>query len=86
MDLRQRENICNFSFHNQKITSLHFLQNKQLIASSDTTVKLIDFSGTVLWKELILGREKLSIPITTKYGNVTDMELNGGNFVVGIFP
>jgi WD40 repeat protein len=86
MDLKNRENISNFSFHNQKITSLHFVNGHQLVASSDSTVKLIDFHGKIpqdLFKKL--GTEKLNIQVNLKHGNITDMELNGGNFVICIF-
>jgi WD40 repeat protein len=82
MDLKARENICNFSFNNQKITSLHFVPGKQIVASSDSVVKLIDFSGRIIIFFTISGKEKLSLQISSKYGNVTDMEFNGGNFIV----
>ena len=44
-DLRKHQSVSSFEFGDEKITSLHLLNNKQIVASGETSIKLFDLSG-----------------------------------------
>lgn len=46
-DLRKGHNVSSFSIGNEKVTSLHFLSNKQIVASGETFISLNDMSGNL---------------------------------------
>lgn len=47
MDLRNHDVITTANIGTEKVTSLSLLNDKQIIASGETSLKLIDFSGKI---------------------------------------
>jgi len=72
VDMKTHQTITSYAIENEKITSLKFLNDNQIVASGETSVKLFDLSGS----------EYINLQIDSHLGNIADMEVDGANFII----
>jgi hypothetical protein len=68
----------------EKVTSLHFLSSRQIVASGETSVKVFDISGNR--EDFVLsyfsqGKQIINIPADVRLGVITDVEKLGANLI-----
>ena len=73
------------SIDHEKVTSLHFLSNRQIVASGETSIKIFDISGSVSQKIMFInfqGKQIINIPADVRLGVITDVEKLGANLIL----
>jgi len=71
-DLRSEEIVCTYNIQDQKISSLHFINNNQVLVSGETTIKLIDLAGN----------ELIKMNPNEYNGVIVDLKQEGNNFAI----